>query len=262
MTTADRQSFGEELRGWRQRRRMSQMDLALGAELSTRHLSFLETGRAQPSRDMVLRLADELAIPLREQNVLLVAAGYAPVHSARPLDHPGLAAARDAVRRIIDGHSPHPALAIDRHWTMLEANTGVLRLVEGVEPALLAPPVNVLRLALHPAGLAPRTVDFPEWRAHLLRRLAHEVEASGDARLAALLAELEALPGGGPRRRAGEVPFGGIALPFRIGAGDEVLSFITTTTVFGGPADVTLSELAIESFFPADAATAAWAREG
>ncbi len=249
-------SFGEELKTWRQRRRRSQMDLAGEAGLSTRHLSFLETGRSRPSRAMVLRLAEELALPLREQNLLLVAAGHAPLHPARPLDSPELAAARDAIRRIVAGHMPYPALAIDRHWTMIEANPAVLALVAGVDAALLVPPVNVVRLSLHPAGLAPRIADFPEWRAHLLRRLAHEVDLTGDRTLAALLAEMEALPAPPRRGRLPEAPFGGIAVPLTLRLGDAALSLISTTTVFGGPADVTLAEIAIEAFFPADAATA------
>ncbi|SHG46818.1 Transcriptional regulator, contains XRE-family HTH domain [Kaistia soli DSM 19436] len=257
MTATSSLSFGEELRNWRLRRRLSQLDLAGEADLSTRHLSFLETGRSRPSRAMVLKLAERLDLPLREQNGLLLAAGFAPVHAERRLDDPGLAAARDAVRRIVEGHDPYPALAIDRHWTMIEANAAVASLIEGVDPVLLRPPVNVLRLALHPAGLAARTVDFLAWRGHLLGRLAREAELTGDPRLSALHAELESLPAGGPRRTAASEPYGGIALPFRLRVGDMVLSFITTTTVFGGPADVTLSELAIEAFFPADAETAA-----
>ena len=250
-------SFGDELKAWRQRRRRSQMDLAGEAGLSTRHLSFLETGRSQPSRPMVLRLAEELGLPLREQNLFLVAAGYAPLHPVRPLGDPGLAAARDAVRRIVAGHMPYPALAIDRHWTMVEANAAVLALVAGVAPALLVPPVNVIRLSLHPEGLQPRIVGFPAWRSHLLRRLAHEVDITGDAVLAALLSEVEALPAPSGRVPRSESAPDGIAVPLTLRMGEAVLSFISTTTVFGGPADVTLSEIAIEAFFPADEETAA-----
>ncbi len=258
--TSAAQSFGEELRTWRQRRRRSQMDLAGEAGLSTRHLSFLETGRSRPSRAMVLRLAEELDLPLREKNLLLVAAGHAPLHPARAYEDPELAAARDAIRRIVAGHMPYPALAIDRHWTMIEANPAVLSLVAGVDPALLAPPVNVIRLSLHPAGLAPRIADFAEWRAHLLRRLAHEVDLTGDRALAALLAEMEALPAPPRRGRVAEAPFGGIAVPLTLRLGGDMLSLISTTTVFGSPADVTLSEIAIEAFFPADEPTAALLR--
>ncbi|MBN9432003.1 MAG: helix-turn-helix transcriptional regulator [Bosea sp.] len=250
-------SFGEELKEWRRRRRLSQMELAGEAGLSTRHLSFLETGRSQPSRAMVLRLAEELELPLREQNLLLVAAGYAPVHPARRLDDPGLGPARDAVRRIVAGHMPYPALAVDRHWTMLEANAAVGALIDGVDPALLVPPVNVVRLSLHPGGLAPRIVDFPAWRGHMLRRLAHEVDLTGDAVLAGLLAEMEALPRPLAREQRKADQLAGIAVPLRLRHGDGELSFLSTTTVFGGPADVTLSEIAIEAFFPADEETAA-----
>ncbi|WEK49520.1 MAG: helix-turn-helix transcriptional regulator [Candidatus Kaistia colombiensis] len=248
--------IGEQIRDWRQRRRLSQMDLAGDAEMSTRHLSFIETGRSRPSCDMVLKLAAELAVPLREQNLMLVAAGYAPHFRERRLDDAGFAAARRAVERILEGHEPYPALAIDRHWNLIAANTAVMRLVAGVEASLLEPPVNVLRLALHPKGLAPRTLNVPEWRAHLLARLAHEIDLTGDAGLADLLAELRAYPSPAETRVVAKDDFGGIAVPFRVRLGEETLSFISTTTLFGTPVDVTLSELAIESFFPADDDTA------
>jgi transcriptional regulator with XRE-family HTH domain len=145
-------SIGDHLREWRQRRRLSQMDLALDAEISTRHLSFLETGRARPSRDMVLRLAERLEVPLRERNVLLLAAGFAPVFGERRLDDPALAPARAAVDLVLKGHEPYPAVAIDRHWTLVAANAAIPPLLAGVDPGLLEPPVNVLRLSLHPTG--------------------------------------------------------------------------------------------------------------
>lgn len=252
--------FAEALKDWRHRRRLSQMELAGEAGLSTRHLSFLETGRSQPSRAMVLRLADELGLPLREQNRLLVAAGYAPVHPARSLDDPALGAARAAVRRIVEAHMPYPALAIDRHWTLLEANAAVATLLDGVDAALLAPPANVLRIALSPSGLAPRIVNFASWRAYLLRRLAHEVDLTGDSRLADLLGELEALPRPVIRPPISDDGLAGIAVALRLRHGTATLAFLSTTTVFGGPADVTLSEIAIEAFFPADAETAACMR--
>lgn len=248
--------IGDHIRDWRQRRRLSQMDLAGDADMSTRHLSFIETGRSRPSRHMVLKLAAELDVPLREQNIMLVAAGYAPVYRERKLDDAGFAAARRAVERIIEGHEPYPALAIDRHWNLVAANQAVLRLVAGVEATLLEPPVNVLRLALHPGGLAPRTLNLAEWRAHLLTRLAHEIDLTGDAGLADLLGEFRAYPSPAATRTSAKDDFGGIAVPFRIQLGNEVLSFISATTLFGTPVDVTLSELAIESFFPADDATA------
>jgi transcriptional regulator with XRE-family HTH domain len=251
------QPVGELLRGWRQRRRLSQLDLALEAEISSRHLSFLETGRSQPSRDMLLHLAERLDVPLRERNVLLTAAGYAPVFRERALTDPALQAARKAVELVLKGHEPFPALAIDRHWNLVSANAAVAPLLAGVDPALLAPPVNVLRLGLHPSGLAPRTENLREWRAHLLERLRRQVELTADPVLAALMDELRAYPapGGATGKRAPD-PYGGVAVPFRLATGAGVLSFLSTTTVFGTPIDVTLSELAVEAFFPADAATA------
>src|SRR5262245_37470665 len=178
---------GELLRHWRQRRRLSQLDLACEAEISTRHLSFLETGRARPSREMLMRLAEWLDVPLRERNALLLAAGYAPVFPERPLADPSMEAARRTIQRLLAGHEPYPALAVDRHWTMLMANDAVHRVLTYVEePALLQPPVNVLRVSLHPRGLAPRIANLGQWRSHLLARLHRQIEVSGDAVLAAL----------------------------------------------------------------------------
>src|SRR5260370_10819650 len=185
---------GDHLREWRQRRRLSQFDLAREAEISTRHLSFLETGRSTPSREMVLHLAEQLDIPLRERNVLLNAAGYAPVYLERELGDPALEAAHKAVDLVIRGHEPYPALAVDRHWNLVTANSAVAPLLLGAEPSLLAPPVNVLRLSLHPKGLAPRTANLPEWRAHLLARLGHQVALTADPVLTDLLGELSDYP--------------------------------------------------------------------
>lgn len=249
----DAQSVGELLRAWRQRRHLSQFDLAGEAEISTRHLSFLETGRARPSRDMVLRLAERLDIPLRERNVLLVAAGFAPAYPERPLGDPALAAARRAVDLVLAGHEPLPALAVDRHWTLIAANRTVLRLVAGVEEALLRPPVNVLRLSLHPGGLAPRIVNLPEWRAHLLARLDGQIAATGDPVLADLKAELKSYPAGVSQRPHQD--YGGVLIPMQLRTAAGLLSLFSTTTMFGNPVDITLSELALESFFPADAET-------
>ena len=248
--------IGEQIRDWRQRRRLSQMDLAGDAEMSTRHLSFIETGRSRPSRDMVLRLAAGLEVPLRERNRMLVAAGHAPVYQERKLDDAGFAVIRNAVERIIAGHEPYPALAIDRQWNLVAANRAIMRLVADVSPSLLEPPVNVLRLALHPDGLAPRTINLAEWRGHLLGRLAHEIDLTGDVALTDLLEELRAYPSGATGRPVAKDDLGGIAVPYRVRLGDETLSFLSATTLFGTPVDVTLSELAIESFFPADDATA------
>ena len=250
---------GDHLREWRQRRRMSQLELALEAEISTKHLSFLETGRAQPSREMVLHLAERLEVPLRERNVLLLAAGYAPVFRERPLGDPALASARTAVDLVLQGHEPYPGLAVDRHWTMVAANRAVARLLGGAAAALLKPPVNVLRLSLHPDGLAPRIANLAEWRAHLIERLRRQVEASADATLAELLRELSAYPA--PRRppsalAANDRDYAGVVVPLRLVTDGGMLSFFSATTVFGTPIDITLAELALESFFPADAATA------
>jgi transcriptional regulator with XRE-family HTH domain len=195
------QAIGDHLKAWRQRRRLSQLDLAADAEISTRHLSFLETGRARPSRDMVLRLAERLEVPLRERNTLLVAAGFAPVFPQRALDHPSLQAARQAVELVLAGHEPYPALAVDRHWTLVSANKAVAPLLAGVDAALLKAPVNVLRLSLHPKGLARRIANLAEWRAHLLARLRQQIEATADETLTALLEELRLFPRMGQRAR-------------------------------------------------------------
>lgn len=254
MTTTS--TFGAHLREWRQRRRMSQLDLALDAEISARHLSFVETGRSQPSRDMVLRLAERLDVPLRDRNVMLSAAGFAPVFPERRLDDPAMQTARRAVDLVLKGHEPYPALAIDRHWTMLAANAAVAPLLAGVAPGLLAPPVNVLRLSLHPEGLSGRIVNLAQWRAHLLERVRRQIEITADAALVALLKELEGYPVPHSRDPVARPDHADVAVPLRLKAEDTVLSFISTTTVFGTPQDITLSELALETFFPADVTTA------
>ncbi len=258
MSTTATKPIGEFLREWRERRRLSQLALALEADVSARHVSFLETGRARPSREMLIRLAERLDVPLRERNALLLAAGFAPAYAQRPLDDPALIAARDAIDRVLTGHEPYPALAIDRHWTLVAANRAVQPLLIGVAPSLLQSPVNVLRLSLHPAGLAPRIANLGQWRRHLLDRLRHQVEATADAELTALLAELRGYTapsefGGTERPRDAET--GSVFVPLRLNSELGQLSFISTTMVFGTPVDVTLAELAIEAFFPADAAT-------
>jgi transcriptional regulator with XRE-family HTH domain len=256
--TASPSAVGDHLRDWRQRRRMSQLDLALEAEISTRHLSFMETGRAHPSRDMVLRLAERLDVPLRERNTLLVAAGFAPVFPQRSLDDPALTEARKAVDLILKGHEPFPALVVDRGWNLVAANRMVGPLMSGADPDLLQAPINVLRLTLHPRGLAPQIANLDAWRAHILERLRREAAITADKGLADLLTELRAYPTSNPlRARAPSDEFSGIAIPFQFRRGDQVLSFLSTTTIFGTPVDVTLSELTLETFFPADAATAA-----
>ncbi|HVV10613.1 helix-turn-helix transcriptional regulator [Amycolatopsis sp.] len=260
MTTIQR-PVGELLRQWRERRRLSQLDLALSAEISTRHLSFVETGRANPSREMVLRLGEQLDVPLRERNQLLLAAGYAPAYQERKLGDPGLGAVRAAVRQVLAGHEPYPAVVVDRGWNLVDANNSIAVLTEGAAPELLAPPANVLRLALHPDGISPRVLNPGEWRADLLARLRRQVESTADAELAGLLAEMRAYP------CAEEVPDveipgrGDIFVPLRIRHGEAELSFFSTIATFGTPLDVTLSELAIESFYPADEATGAYLRQ-
>ncbi|HEX7085635.1 MAG TPA: helix-turn-helix transcriptional regulator [Vicinamibacterales bacterium] len=247
---------GELLREWRLRRRLSQLDLACDAGISSRHLSFLETGRARPSREMVLRLAERLDVPLRARNTLLVAAGFAPIYPERPLSDPALSAARRAVDLVLAGHEPYPALAVDRHWTLVAANRAVQPLLAGIAPALLEPPVNVLRLTLHPDGLADRLANPHEWRAHLFHRLQRQVEVSGDAVLSNLLEELRGYPAPMTTERETKVDPEAFVVPFRLRTEAGTLSFFSTTTVFGTPADITLSELALETFFPADAETA------
>jgi transcriptional regulator with XRE-family HTH domain len=251
-------SVGMLLRDWRQRRRRSQLDLALDAEVSQRHLSFVERGRSSPSREMVLRLAETLDVPLRERNTLLLAAGFAPIYAERPLDHPAMAGASGVVEAILHAHAPNPALAVDRHWRMVGANAAVAPLLTGVaEPALLQPPVNVLRLSLHPGGLAPRIANLPEWRAHILVRLRRQVVSGADPTLRSLLDELSALSAPEPDGRApSSLSDGGIAVPLELDTAEGRLSLLSTTTVFGTPTEVTLSELAIEAFYPANAATA------
>lgn len=264
-STASAPTFGPLLRDWRRRRSLSQLALAAEVEVSQRHLSFIESGRSTPSREIILRLAERLALPLRERNQLLLAAGYAPVFQARSADDPAMAAAHKAVALILERHEPFPALAIDRHWTLMQANAAVGRLLVGVSPALLSPPVNVLRLSLHPDGLAGRIVNFREWRDHVLHRLAEQVSVTADPVLTALIEELRSYPtppGAIPHRRTASSPLAGIAVPFRLRTEAGILSFLSTTTVFGTALDITLSELAIEAFFPADDETAAILMDG
>jgi len=252
---------GDLLREWRQRRRLSQLDFAVEAEISSKHLSFLETGRSRPSRDMLLKLTELLDVPLRERNTLLVAAGFAPMFTERRLDDPALQSARDAMEMVLKGHEPYPALAVDRHWTLLAANRAVAPLLAGVAPELLQPPLNVLRLSLHPDGVAPRIINLSQWREHLFARLRRQIEVSADAVLIALLEELSSYPAPAIKGRADTDAANAFVVPLRLAMPTGVLSFIGATTVFGTPIDVTLSELALESFFPADAATATALRQ-
>lgn len=236
---------------------MSQLDLACLVDVSARHLSFVETGRAKPSREMVLQLAAGLNVPLRDRNALLIAAGFAPQYHERSLSDPELAAARQAVDLVLRGHEPYPALAIDRHWTLVAANRAVDQFLDGLPRPLLEPPVNVLRVSLHPEGLAPRILNLHEWRAHVLHRLRQQIDYCGDPALVALLAELQDYPV--PYAPEAHEPPPGpppVVIPLRLRSPVGTLSFLSTTTVFGTPVDITLAELAIESFFPADRATA------
>jgi transcriptional regulator with XRE-family HTH domain len=260
MNLHDLRPVGQQLRDWRQRRRMSQLDLAGEAEISTRHLSCMETGRAMPSREMLLRLAERLAVPLRERNALLLAAGFAPMFRQRALDDPALQVARGAIERLLRAHLPCPALTIDRHWQLVLMNDAVAPLLDGIAPALLTAPVNVLRLSLHPEGLAPRIRNLPEWRAHLLARLHAQIAASADPVLRALLDELLGYPMPAAAAHASPDDGAGVLVPLQIDTARGPMSFISTTTVFGTPVDITLSELALETFFPADDATAALLR--
>ena len=186
--------IGDHLREWRQRRHLSQLDLAGDADISARHLSFVETGRAAPSREMVLRLAERLEVPLRERNVLLIAAGFAPAFPQRALDDPALKSARQAIDLVLKAHEPNPALAYDRHWNLVSANRMVAPLLEGIPQGLLGQPFNILRLAFNPEGLAPRTVNLSEWAGHLLERLHRQCEATADPELLKLYQDLKSYP--------------------------------------------------------------------
>jgi transcriptional regulator with XRE-family HTH domain len=247
---------GPLLRDWRQRRRLSQLDLALEAGVSARHLSFVETGRARPSADMVLHLSDRLSVPLRERNRLLLAAGHAPVFEQHDLDDPEMAPVRQALQQILDGHDPFPAVVVDGAWEMVAANRAVSLLTDGVAPDLLEPPLNVLRVSLHPDGLAPRIANLGEWRAHLLDRLSRQIDLTADPALKSLLEELLGYPGPeAPRRGDGPHPSHDLAVPLRLHSPAGELTFISTVATFGTAVEVTASELSIESFFPVDRRT-------
>lgn len=258
MTAVDQAAppAGVLLRQWRRHRRLSQLELSIRAEVSSRHLSFLETGRAAPSREMLLHLAETLEVPLRERNALLLAAGYAPVYPASPWGSAQLAEVRAAVQQVLTGFEPYPALAVDRHWHLLDQNRTVELLIRDAAAELLTPPTNVLRVSLHPAGLAPQIANHGEWRAHLLGRLRRQVDATADPRLADLYQELRSYPCADPVPDV-ELPGpGDIVVPLRLRFGEDELALLSTSTVFGTPLDVTVAELAVEAFFPADRATA------
>ena len=247
-------AVGELVREWRTRRRRSQMDLALEVGVSPRHLSFVETGRSRPSPELVLALADRLVVPLRERNTLMLAAGYAPRFSQRSLDAPEMRNVRASVQRMLDAHDPYPGVVIDRRWNVILANNAAAALTKDLPGELVGPPLNVYRICLHPQGLSSRTLNFDEWAAYLLAQLRRSIVLTGDPELEALLAELVGYPNvveivDVPAASWDEPP---LLVPFRIAIGDEELSLFTTLTTFGTPRDVTLEELAIELFFPAD----------
>jgi transcriptional regulator with XRE-family HTH domain len=252
MPDAGRRPVGELLREWRERRRLSQLDLAIQADISARHLSFVETGRSRPTPAMILRLTEQLAVPLRERNVLLLAGGYAPAYPQYGLDAPELDNVRAALRQVLAGHEPYPAVVVDRWWDMQDANSGIAMLAGGCAPALLEPPVNVLRLSLHPDGMAPRIVNLGQWRAHLLTQLRHRASALADQRLRELHDELLDYPGGTDEA----FPAGGVVLPLRYRHDGQELALFSISAAVSTATDVTVEELAVESFYPADAATA------
>jgi transcriptional regulator with XRE-family HTH domain len=248
---------GPLLRAWRERRRISQLELALRADSSARHISFVETGRSRPSEEMVLRLAEQLQVPVRERNALLLAAGYAPRYPETPLDDPALDALRDGMERLIRGYEPYPALVVDAGYTVVAANRGIAMLLEGVPEALLAPAPNAMRLTLHPEGLAPRIRNLREWRGHLLAQMEREIALHRSDRLRALYEEVAAYPV--PEEPPGTEPAEPVpyfALPLRIEHAGRILSFVSSISTFNTPMDVTVAELAIETFLPADPATA------
>lgn len=245
-------SVGELLRSWRLRRRMSQLDLAVEAEVSTRHLSFVETGRSKPSKELVVHLAEHLEVPLRDRNSLLLAAGYAPTYQERPLDDVAMTPVRTALDKILAGHEPYPAVIVDRRWDLVSANDAAMAiLTDGVSPELLAPPVNALKVSLHPDGLAPRILNFAEYSAHLLTRLHRQAVRAADPDLFDLYAELRAYPGVEAGGGAGEDPASMLFVPLRLRLADgREASYFSTLATFGTALDVTVGELAIESFFP------------
>ncbi len=254
-TATGSRGIGGLLRGWRQRRRLSQLDLAIAAEVSTRHLSFVETGRARPSREFVIHLAEQLEVPLRQRNSLLLAAGYAPVYRQTPLGADEMTPVRAALDKIIRGHQPFPALVVDRCWDLVTANDAALDLLtEGVSTALLAPPSNALRVSLHPDGMAPRIVNFAEWATHLLERLDRQIAVTGDPDLGALAEELRTYPGVGAGQESADLA-NRLFVPLVLRHSGRELRFFSTISTFGTALDITIAELAIESFFPADAAT-------
>ncbi|WP_432164449.1 helix-turn-helix domain-containing protein [Streptomyces sp. bgisy031] len=266
MSTAPRarqSGIGPLLREWRERRRVSQLELALRADSSARHLSFVETGRSRPSEELVLRLAEHLDVPVRERNALLLAAGYAPRFAETPLDDPSMGALREGLERLLHGYEPYPALVVDATYTVIAANRGIAMLMEGIPESLLTPPLNAMRLTLHPEGLAPRIRNLREWRGHLLAQMERQIALDRSEALRAVYDEVKAYPvadrAGDDHGEGGEaVPY--FALPMVIEHGGQVLSFVSSISTFNTPMDVTVAELAIETFLPADPATVKYLR--
>jgi transcriptional regulator with XRE-family HTH domain len=252
---------GDLLREWRQRRHRSQLDLALDAEVSARHLSFVETGRSKPSRELLLHLADHLDVPLRERNGLLLAAGYAPVYGQRGFDDEAMAPVREALDKLLAGHEPYPALVVDRHWDLVTANRTALGLMGGiVAPELQAPPINALRVLLHPDGMAPHITNLADYSAHVLHRLRHQAVMAQDQALLDLYDELQGYPGVATTSPAVHDLAALVFTTLRLRVDGADLAFFSTLTTFGTAVDVTLAELLIESFYPADQATSALLR--
>ncbi|MBA3693632.1 MAG: helix-turn-helix transcriptional regulator [Acidobacteria bacterium] len=260
MHSVEAKKVGDLLREWRERRRLSQLDLALETDVSQRHLSFIEIGRAKPSREMLLRLSERLDVPLRERNVLLTAGGFSQIFPERPLDDAALAAARLAVDLMLSGLEPNPAFVVDRHWNLIDTNKAANFLLTAVDSSLLeSSPVNMLRLCLHPRALAARTINYAEWRKYILEYLSRQIEITADTFLIELLEELKNYPK--PKTSKEKLSdkqedYSRVAVPLRLETEEGEMSFLVTTTIFGTPIDITLSEIAVEVFFPADASTA------
>jgi transcriptional regulator with XRE-family HTH domain len=255
--------IGELLRGWRHRRRFSQLQLAVASGVSARHVSFVECGRSHPSREMILHLAASLDVPLRERNALLLAAGFSPAYAESSLDAPLMAPIRAALDQLLSAHDPFPAVVVDRYWNLVLANAGVLTLVEGIDDRFLKPPINVMRATLHPAGLAPHIENFGEYSRHLLHRLRRQIFLTGDPELEALFGEMVTYPGVQVREdEDAQLDPTEIVLPIRLRSGARILSFFTMISTFGTALDLTLADLALESFFPADDLTNRVLREG
>ncbi|MFF3648658.1 helix-turn-helix domain-containing protein [Streptomyces sp. NPDC002181] len=261
-------SVGALLRTWRERRGISQLELAGRADSSSRHISFVETGRSRPSKEMVLRLADHLDVPVRERNTLLLAAGYAPHYTQTPLDDPSLGTLREGLERLLTGYEPYPALIVDAAYDVVAANRGIAMLLDGLPEHLLAPPLNAMRITLHPQGLAPRIRNLGQWRGHLLAQMERQIALSRSAPLRALYEEVSGYPvagrsgdaGAGPEEAGPDEAVPYVALPLLIEHDGHLLSFVSSIATFNTPMDVTVAELAVETLLPADAATAKYLR--